>query len=340
MEFELIDEDEFNDIITEIDKTIIEEDNYKVCINCDIQMNIDINNKYTCKECGYIRHITTENDEYQSSSDNYNTNSNYNLPIKCVGPKSYNYQKCIRNSTSEYNTIQEKNIKNKLYKLNYQSTKLSIPKNIISNVIEQYKFIRNNYNVYRGDILKGILGSLIYYQCLKEKIIRKPREIAQWCNITESNLSKGDKIIRNLHEDGVLKLNLTDNLESSFINSYLIRLEIDLKYSEFLYELLIYINTYKIGNLNSRLSTKVSSIIYLLILSKDMNISIDTISEEFDISISTFKTYYNNIYKKRELLIPLFEKYEIKQPIKLPRKNKRTQNLSKDIKEKLVLEVV
>ena len=321
MDFELIDEEEFNNIITNIDENILEIENYKLCINCNIQMNININNLYTCKKCGYIKHITTENNEYEASLDNYNTNSNYNIPVKCVGAKSYNYQKCIRNSTSEYNTIQENNIKNKLYKLNYQSEKICIPKNIISNSIEQYKFIRNNYNVYRGDILKGILGSLIYYECLKEKIIRKPREIAQWCKINESNLSKGDKIVRNLHEEGVLNLYVNKNLEHDFINSYLIRLGINLEFSDFLYELLIYINTYKIGNLNSRLSTKVASIIYLLILSKEMDITIDKISNEFDISISTFKAYYNNIYKKRDILIPLFNKYEIPQPVRLPRKN-------------------
>ena len=320
-EFELIDENEFNDIITTIDKNILEIENYKLCINCNIQMNININNLYTCCKCGYIKHITTDNNEYEASLDNYNTNNNYNIPVKCVGAKSYNYQKCIRNSTSEYNTLQENNIKNKLYKLNYQSEKISIPKNIISSAIEQYKFIRSNYNVFRGDILKGILGSLIYYECLKEKIIRKPREIAQWCKINESNLSKGDKIVRNLHEEGVLKLYINKNLEHDFINSYLIRLGIDLKYCDFLYELLIYINTYKIGNLNSRLSTKVASIIYLLILSKDIQITIDSISAEFDISISTFKTYYNNIYKKKEILQPVFKKYEIIGPLKLQRKN-------------------
>ncbi len=326
MNLELIDENEFNDIITKIDQQIMEIENYKLCINCNTHMNININNLYSCKTCGYIKNITTDNNEYESSLENYNTNSNYNFPIKCVGNNAYNYQKCMRNISSEYNIIQESNIKNKLYKLNYQSDNLLIPKNIIQNVIDQYKFIRNNYNVYRGDILKGILGSLIYYECLKEKIMRKPKEIANWCKISESNLSKGDKIIKNLYEEGVLQIDIKKNNEYDYITSYLIRLDIDLKYADFLYELLIYINTYKIGNLNSRISTKVVSIIYLLILSNNIDIKINKLSEEFDISISTFKSYYNVLYKNSEILIPVFEKYNILPPVKLPRQYKKNLN--------------
>lgn len=323
MDFDLINENDFQEMINNVDEEIMIQ-NYKICIHCNIQMNININNCYTCNNCGYIKNIITENEEYEFSLNNYNTNTNTHMPIKCVGKDAYKYQKCIRNNTTEYKIIQENNIKDKLNKLNYESDNITIPKNIIKNVIDQYKFVRNNYSVFRGDILKGILGSLVYYECLKEKIIRKPREIAKWCKINESNLSKGDKIIRDLHEQGVITLNINNNLEQDFIKSYLVRLNIDTKYADFLYELLIFINTYKIGNLNSRMSTKVASLIFLLILSKDINITIQEISEEFDISISTFKTYYNNILKKKDILLPIFEKYDIKPMMKLPRKKKST----------------
>jgi transcription initiation factor TFIIIB Brf1 subunit/transcription initiation factor TFIIB len=329
MNFDLIDDIEFDNFISRINdeslNDLLDVENYKICINCNIQIYNNINNLYTCKNCGFIKHITTDNNEYEASSENYNTNNNYNIPIKCVGPNSYNYQKCLRNNTTEYNTVQSLHIKNKLFKLNYNTKKLSISKNIIINVIEKYKQIRTNCKVYRGDILKGILGSLIYYECIKEKIIRKPREIALWCGISESNLSKGDKILKELNEYNVIDIYKgiqKNNLEKDYIISYLKRLKLNEDYLDFIYELLIHINTNKIGNLNSRISTKVSSLIYLLILIEKLNITIENISDEFDISISTVKIYYNTLHKNKNKFLEIFNKYNKEFPDKL-RKHKK-----------------
>lgn len=323
-EFELFNDDEFDSILNETKFNEIHnhEDNinYKNCTECNIQMQPNINNTLTCPSCGFIKTVIIENLEYEPSMAGYNTNENYHIPIKCIGKNSFQYQKYLRNNTSQYSIIQETSIKRILEKLNYKSDNFIIPKNIISNVLNQYKKIRETSKIHRGEILKGILGSLLYYECLKEGIIRKPKELAKWYDISENDLSKGDKILRDLVESGIIDLPLNKDYESEYIESYLKRMDLDIKYNTVLNELLEKINEHKIGNPNARLSTKISALIFLLIISKKYPISIEKISEEFDISISTFKTFYMEIYKNKSIIEEILKKYNIELPNKIPRK--------------------
>ena len=89
------------------------------------------------------------------------------------------------------------------------------------------------------------MGSLLYYECLKEGIIRKPKELAKWYEISENDLSKGDKILRDLAEQGILDLPINQNYNEDYIESYLKRINLDIKYSLFLNELLERINELK-----------------------------------------------------------------------------------------------
>jgi len=322
--FELFNDDEFDSILNETKFNEIHNNedniNYKNCNECNIQMQPNINNTLTCPSCGYIKTVIIENLEYEPSMTGYNTNENYHIPIKCIGKNSFQYQKYLRNNTSQYSIIQETSIKRILEKLNYKSDNFIIPKNIISNVLIQYKKIRETSKIHRGEILKGILGSLLYYECLKEGIIRKPKEFAKWYDISENDLSKGDKILRDLAETGIIELPLNKDYNDEYIESYLKRMDLDIKYSTLLIELLDKINQHKIGNPNARLSTKISALIFLLIISKKYQISTETISEEFDISISTFKTFYMEIYKNKIIIDDILKKYNIELPNKIPRK--------------------
>jgi transcription initiation factor TFIIIB Brf1 subunit/transcription initiation factor TFIIB len=331
--FELFNDDEFDSILNQnkFEEIQSNEDNlnYKNCTECNIQMQPNINNTLTCPECGFIKTVIIENLEYEPSMAGYNTNENYHIPIKCIGKNSFQYQKYLRNNTSQYSIIQETSIKRILEKLNYKSDNFIIPKNIIQNVLNQYKKIRETSKIHRGEILKGILGSLLYYECLKEGIIRKPKELAKWYEISENDLSKGDKILRDLAENGVIDLPINKEYNDEYIESYLKRMDLDIKYSLFLNELLDIINENKVGNPNARLSTKISALIFLLIISKKYSITTEAISEEFDISISTFKTFYMEIYKNKHLINHILQKYNIELPNKIPRKPRI--NKKKDI---------
>jgi transcription initiation factor TFIIIB Brf1 subunit/transcription initiation factor TFIIB len=325
--FELCNDNDFDDLLhTSYENINITNNDYKKCINCNIQMQPNINNTLTCPTCGYIKNVIIENLEYEPSMAGYNTNENYHIPIKCIGKNAFQYQKYLRNNTSQYSIIQETTLKKLLEKLNYQSSDFVIPKNIINNVLIQYKKIRETSKIHRGEILKGILGSLIYYECLKEGIIRKPKELAKWYSISENDLSKGDKILRELEEKGIITLPINKDFNTEYIISYLKRIDIDIKYESFLIELLNNINELKIGNPNARLSTKIASLIFLLIISNKYQITSEDISKEFDISVSTFKSFYLEIYKQKDNLAHIFKKYNIILPDKIPRKSRVNKN--------------
>ncbi len=346
-QFELCDDDDFNiflnqEINNEInhemkeDQENINSHEYKNCTDCNIQMQPNINNTLTCPNCGFIKNVIIENLEYEPSMSGYNTNNNYHIPIKCTGKNSFQYQKYLRNNTSQYSIIQETTLKKLLEKLNYQSNDFVIPKNIIKSVLIQYKKIRETSKIHRGEILKGILGSLIYYECLKEGIIRKPKELAKWYSISENDLSKGDKILRELEEKGIIELPINKDFNEEYIISYLKRINLDIKYESFLNELLKNINELKIGNPNARLSTKIASLMFLLIISQKHSITSEELSQEFNISISTFKSFYLEIFKNKDKLEHIFIKYNITLPTKIPRKSrvskKNKTNLNKNNK--------
>jgi len=325
-DFLIFDDDDFEKYIeTSKEEKIAEQESkikYKNCDECNIQMMPDINNTLTCMNCGFMKVVIIENLEYEPSMNGYNTNSNFHIPIKCVGKNSFQYQKQLRNDTSQYSIIQETHLKKSLERLNNKSTGLIIPKNIINNVLTQYKIIRDTSKIHRGEILKGIIGSLLYYECLKEGIVRKPKEISNWCNISENDLSKGDKILRDLDEHSVIKLPINENNNEIYIISYLKRTNLDLNNQYFLIEVLEKIDDLKIGNPNARLSTKISSLIFMLVIAKKYPITPDIISAEFNISISTFKTFYLEIFRNKELIQDILDKYNIILPEKIPRKSR------------------
>lgn len=295
---------------------------YKFCEDCNVIMDSDINNSLTCRECGFIKQISTENTEYEPSMNGYNTNSNFHIPIKCVGANSFQYQKQLRNTTSHYPLVQESNLRRRLERLNYKSDGIIIPKCVIQKVIAQYKLVRETDKIHRGDIFNGIIGSLIYYECIKSGIVRKHKEISDWYGITESDMSKGDKIIRNLEEQGVLQLPIYDNNDEIYVESYLKRSKLTLGYKYFMLDLIKVVEEKRIGNHNARLSTKVSAVLYLIstcsikedspifCIADTSTITPDFISKEFSISVSTFKSFYNAIISSKHVT-DVFDKYGI-----------------------------
>lgn len=310
-----------------------EEIEYKTCPNCNVQMHVKITHEYICETCGLSKENITSYDEYNIASGNsYNTLNNSSTPLKCVGSNSFKFQCLLRNNSS-YAVIQDNNIKNTLFGLNYNCTEINIPKNILLSVSEQYKLlIRKSNNIYRGQILRGILASLTYYECLKKKLTHKPKEIAAWINIDSINLSKG---IKKLHEEGIIELDL-DNIEitKNFIYSYSMRLDIDQIYLPFLYELLDAVDKLKIVNPNSKSSTKAISLLYLLIVCKKIPITQEQLHKEFEISTTTFKSVTNLILKHVEMVSYIFDKHKIPKLSAVPRANK-PRKTKKKIEDKL-----
>ena len=319
-------DDDFARLLNEsLDDTNAEEDavNYRLCINCKIDMLPDINNAMYCSKCGLVQKCITDNSNYEPSMNGYNTNGNHHIPIRCVGKNSFKYQKQLRITTSQYSVVQEANLKRQLNSRNNNSSDLMIPKSVVASALEQYKLIRKTSKIHRGDVLKGILAAIIYYECLKRSIVRKPKEICEWYGITENDLSKGDKILRNLEEAKIVTLPINDDNDDKYVSSYLKRMGMSEEYEGLMLEILGRLEKLRIGNPNARLSTKVAALIFLVVVSKGIPKQADDISEEFKIAVATFKLFYNEIVKKKELIQDILDKYCITIPDKLPRKRRK-----------------
>ncbi len=162
---------------------------------------------------------------------------------------------------------------------------------------------------------------------MKEGIIRKPKEISEWMRITENDLSKGDKIVRALEADGVLSLASNDNCEVKYVYSYLKRMNMSMQHSDFMLDLFYRLEELRIGNPNSRLSTKISAILFMVVISKNLPVEAEEISAEFNIAISTFKAFYNEVIKRRKYVQDILDKHNYVVPDKIPRK-KRIKKMS------------
>lgn len=331
---EAFDDSEFDLIADDLFKVSISNDiNYKVCEQCNCEMDTSITNQYICPNCGIINNVITDNNEYETSiTQNYTTNSTFHSPIRCVGKDSFKYQCYIRNYTSNYENIHKNLIVKKLHNKFFHSKKISIPKDIICSAIDKYIKIKEHKLRYRATILDGVLGSLIYYECLKNGIAVKPKEIADWIDISTTKISKSDKILKELQEYNIVDLTVEGNVEYDYLKSYLQRMNVDLtdkkKYVDFIYDILTAIYKYKIGNMAVRLSTKAATLVYLLSMVEDkVNLLDKTISEEFDISLTTIKNYYSVLIKYKEYFSDIFTKYEY--DIEIVKTRKRSKSKSK-----------
>jgi transcription initiation factor TFIIIB Brf1 subunit/transcription initiation factor TFIIB len=319
-----MDMDEFADILKELNDDTVQ-DSYKKCDECGVDMLPELNNTLTCTQCGLVIDCFTDNINYEPSMDGYNTSDKFHIPIKCVGKNSFQYQKQLRNSTSQYSLVQESNLRKKLDKLNFKSPELKIPKNILTNTINQYRLIRQTNKINRGSVLDGIIGSLVYYECLKEGIIRKPKEISEWMCICENDLSKGDKILRYMEVSGVIEIPTNEDNEDKYIESYLKRMCMDKSHKALILEVFYRLEEWRIGNPNSRLSTKIAALIFMVALVYNLEVEADDISKEFNIAISTFKSFYNDMVKRKKYIEDILVKYKVELPAKLPRKKRKTE---------------
>lgn len=316
---------------------------YNNCSTCNISMEIHNDNSLICISCGFVKHIITENNEYEKSSiGNYNTNDSYHLPVKCVGTGSCSYQKTFRNFASNYKNIHINFIVKKLLNKCMQDKRINIPKSIILKVIDKYTDMKDEkiMNNYRATVLDGLLGSIIFYECLNNNIAVKHQEIADWFDISITKITKTDKILKELNINNKYKID-DDNQKKVVISSFCKRIDLNDEHIDLLFEVFTYMEENNIGNKTSRLSTKAASLIYVLSLSNsDLNITTDDINANFDVSLSTMKNFYESLHACYDEINPIFQKYNLNLATKASLKTKKPKNQRKPRKKKTTLDEV
>ena len=319
--FTLFKEDEFDGVLEEeIGGHFIDSD-WKLCPDCNIKMQ-PMESSYQCTRCGRNKITFGMSTGFCTSIiDNYNTNNLCSMSIKITGKDSYPYHRALLRTVSDYSKTQSNNTIKQLNWFNSQSTDSKLPMVILKEAAELYNKIQKCNVVRRGNGRKGALGACIYFICNRHDITKKPKEIARFLSIEESQLSRGDKLLRQMHSNGKISIPIHHDPTSAYIRQYFESLELDDKYKPFILDVVTRASQVDmIGENNSRISTKCAGTIYALSQQMDLKITKSDIVKYCKISKSTFIRYYEFLIRNRRALKKIFKKYNIK-PLK--KKHKR-----------------
>jgi transcription initiation factor TFIIIB Brf1 subunit/transcription initiation factor TFIIB len=320
--------DDIDSFYAGIDDSVYETIAYDICSTCGVQMNDTGDNTYVCPQCHVLNDKVEVTDMSTMTSDSsYNTSYGTHNQIRFVGSNRYKYQHLLRGN-SDYSLIQEQNIRKILFDCNYVSdTDINVPKDILLIIADHYKSVRESNNIYRGTILRGILAAMTYYVCLEKQLAYKPNDISVWFGISDINYSKGDKIVLDLIERGILNINRHIKAEHEFIFSYSTRLGFDKTQIEFLTEIMERVLKMRLVNPNSKPSTKALSIIYMFILAAKINIDSETLHTRFNASFGTIRSTSSDLINNISLMKDIFDKYDIPTKIVRTRKKRVTKKV-------------
>lgn len=283
---------------------------YDRCPTCDVPMTVKSNNQYVCAQCGLIK----ENVEVADMST-ITSNMNYNSMasgLRCIGANAHRYQTILR-SQSSYDASPEIHIRNILFTYNHVIGKAgAIPKDILLNVCEQYKHVRTEGTIYRGTILRAILASMTYYECLRHNLLFKPCDIFNWFDVDSQTYSKGDKKVREMLDHGFLSSDIREiKAENSYIVAYSKLLEISEEHSKFLLEFMEYTTDNKLLNPNAKSSTRALCVLYTYLTAVKHPLKTDEFRDMFKCNSGTIRTLTLDMFNANKKLIELFKEHHI-----------------------------
>tara|TARA_B100001758_G_scaffold247645_1_gene266357 strand:- start:565 stop:1986 length:1422 start_codon:yes stop_codon:yes gene_type:complete len=296
-----------------------------ICNNCNNFLDNNINISI-CNFCGTKYHKENHTNIFNlTNSTDYNTIINSFTTFKVFGPNSYNIQKNLLRVNSNYKKYSKNLEYTKLMNLIYYTFDgKTIPKNVLKDSINIYTEIKNinilnkkNIDkklVFRGANKKGVLLACVFVACRINKITKTSKYLCKATNTDEKYLSKGKNLIFGLICQKILILPNFNDPIIDYINQYFQILNIDDKYKQFIIDIIYKAKKKKINILiGSRDNTKVIGTIYLLVKRvKNLNhITHNIISEDLDISKTTFIKYYNILCNNFKIFKNIFKKHKI-----------------------------
>lgn len=168
-QFELI--DDLEAYLRTIEEGVPQDDDavdYNHYPHCMVPMMVKTNNQYVCAQCGLLNERVEVTDMSAIPSDmNNNTIAS---GLRCVESNAHRYQTILR-SQSSCEASPEMHVRNIMFTINHKIGKDgAVPKNILLNVCEQFKQIREEGTIYRGTILRAIQAAMTYYECLRHRL--------------------------------------------------------------------------------------------------------------------------------------------------------------------------
>lgn len=316
--FALISEEEFDRLVYARPEISVDNASANCCPNCNIPMLLEIY-QYQCSECGII----VDNDSAASHDDDHYNYNNSNIKI-ATGRNKGKYH----NMGTDYSKTQKKTIRAQLLKNHAEYRGKAFPINILNAVADQYnnnqqmimKYIDAEGNaeqrrfVHRADVKDQILAALIRFECIRENIVRKKRDIAEFMKLTTDGFASGDKIVRRLAAAGYITLPDNEDPVSGYSDRYLDALRIESSiYTDFITDL-VQLSEDRAIAMSSNISSKVTGALWIIISQCKLNVTVQQLESVDNTKKATFMKFYRAVMTNIAVFRSLFVTYGIPLP--------------------------
>jgi hypothetical protein len=303
--------DKLTDQVSQISLKLIEDDDAKFnhCADCNIRMELTGTN-YKCSQCGYTMCNDPDRgkdlDEAGSSSIRITTGANKGR---------------LRNGNADYSKVQKKNLLDQLMQKQTQYDGPKFSKDILLAAVVQYgmsqKYIKQEEKkfVRRGSIRDEILASLVFFECIRAKNIRKRKDIATFMGLLTSGFARGEDIVRTWQAQGLIDLPVNEETVEGYADRYLEALGLENPiYNAFISEIVKASMDNKIA-MSSQISSKIVGSIWILITQLGLNISAKTLEDAADnTKKNTFMKFCKAVYSAGHIFAIIFRKCDIPFP--------------------------
>lgn len=295
----------------------------KTCQECNSALQRLDHQHCVCVGCGVEYEIELLDVEQYSNelAHSYNTSVRTHIPFRIIGScRSARIQNVrFMGTTSEYSVKRELAVLNKINNWAYNMNEDIIPHNVRREAAIKYCGLHNGEKklIKRCGGFDGVLGKIIYNECINYDVPRKQKVIAKMGNIENHHLSNGDKLLRDLNPNNT-QMVIPDGFGSltSYVDQYFEKLNIkETKYKQFVLDLIAAtcIKNIPDPHNNARPTTRCAGCIYILCKQLEMGITRDDIATECVISKSTFSRFVNIITKNKgkKFIKNVFKNYGI-----------------------------
>ena len=221
---------------------------------------------------------------------------------------------------------------------------LQVPEGILKESAEYYSDLQNTKTdtiidsetgevigeapwVHRGDVMKEILGAMIYFLAQQKGVIRSKKEIAALLDLSTDGFSRGEDVVRRLISSGSLegiKVDTEGTLDFAF--GYLQRLGLSEKWQvDFVVEVVEFAD-FNNWDITNKLSSKVAGAIWMLVLGSSKigrTVSCAEVEKATGgIKKSTFIKIVHTVVANDQRFRHIFEKYNVVMPHEIPKPTK------------------
>jgi len=307
-----------------IKKTLINEN---LCKECGIKM-IEQNSQFICESCGFTEQCLRQSNEFCISSDaDHNTSSKAASSFKIVSAKTDPNSRRASNklnislmcSTSNYTNQRFRENLLLLKKKNtafYKKTNHKIRDDVLYLTVKKYEHLIGKFSlIRRGNQRLALLGECLSRASIETNIPRPLKEIALFMDIEEKRIRASHEL-----ERYGIKFKFDQfELIGDYIRQTMNKLEIDISYYDFAFDLIKRAEDRKIHILRSNKdTTKVSGAIYTITqrVKKYNHITPSSIEKIMYSSTTTFINYYKKIIcAYNHIFKDIFVKHKISMPI-------------------------